>query len=231
MILALPLIVVCVTGLLLNHTVDLKLDQRMTSLGWVLDRYGMRLQGDPVSFQAGNQSVSQWGGQRFLNDIPVDGDGEMLGVARLDQGLAVVSDTPSIDLFDADGDLLDQLGAVSLPDGFVPRRVGTASGGSLVIEQADGRVESFDITLLESATLSPGAEITWATSMPPSVDSLGAMQQAYRGEGVPWSRVLLDLHTGKLFGKVGTWLLDLATIGLLLLTVTGLRLALRPSPS
>ena len=40
-------------------------------------------------------------------------------------------------------------------------------------------------------------------------------------------RLLLDLHSGRLFGKTGVYLMDAAAIGLLLLSITGLIVWLR----
>jgi uncharacterized iron-regulated membrane protein len=44
----------------------------------------------------------------------------------------------------------------------------------------------------------------------------------YSGRGLPLSRVLLDLHTGRVFGKIGVWLMALASIFLLALSLSGL---------
>jgi hypothetical protein len=44
----------------------------------------------------------------------------------------------------------------------------------------------------------------------------------YAGRGLPASRILLDIHTGRFFGAIGTWIMALATILLILLSITGL---------
>jgi len=43
----------------------------------------------------------------------------------------------------------------------------------------------------------------------------------YRGSGLSWERLLLDLHSGRLFGSVGVFIIDLAGIALLLIALSG----------
>ena len=44
----------------------------------------------------------------------------------------------------------------------------------------------------------------------------------YRGRGLPLIRVLSDLHSGRIFGRYGTWLMDASAVILLLLVATGI---------
>ncbi|NNM28817.1 MAG: PepSY domain-containing protein, partial [Akkermansiaceae bacterium] len=44
------------------------------------------------------------------------------------------------------------------------------------------------------------------------------------GAGIPWSRVVLDLHSGNLFGKSGRFLVDVTAIGLIVMTFFGIKL-------
>ncbi len=45
--------------------------------------------------------------------------------------------------------------------------------------------------------------------------------QRYSGRGLPISRVLLDIHTGRFFGPFGLWLMALASLLLVLLSLSG----------
>jgi len=44
----------------------------------------------------------------------------------------------------------------------------------------------------------------------------------YSGRGMPASRVLLDIHTGRFFGKAGPWVMGLASALLILLSLSGI---------
>ncbi len=48
------------------------------------------------------------------------------------------------------------------------------------------------------------------------------------GGGLPLERVVLDLHSGRLFGWLGPYVMDAAALGLLIVAITGLLLAARP---
>ena len=41
------------------------------------------------------------------------------------------------------------------------------------------------------------------------------------GKTITYERIIVDIHTGRLFGSIGVTLIDLVTIGLLILSVTG----------
>jgi len=44
----------------------------------------------------------------------------------------------------------------------------------------------------------------------------------YRGQGVTLDRIILDIHTGRFFGPVGPWLMVIASLFLIILSITGL---------
>ena len=43
----------------------------------------------------------------------------------------------------------------------------------------------------------------------------------YPTDQLTWDRVMLDIHTGRIVGDVGVWLMDLAAIAMIILSVTG----------
>jgi len=54
-----------------------------------------------------------------------------------------------------------------------------------------------------------------------------AISQDYLGEGLPLERILLDLHSGRLFGKIGVYVMDSAAVLMIVLTITGLIIWIR----
>ena len=82
LILAFPLLVVSLTGVLLNHTVGLQLDERTVDWPILMKRYQMGLTGKPTSFVVNSQlTVTQWGTQCFFNEQPVLTDARFSGVS------------------------------------------------------------------------------------------------------------------------------------------------------
>lgn len=57
--------------------------------------------------------------------------------------------------------------------------------------------------------------------MPLADQELLRFQQLFRGRILPWERVILDLHSGRIFGPWGPWLMDAAAILLLFLAGSG----------
>ena len=45
---------------------------------------------------------------------------------------------------------------------------------------------------------------------------------AYRGNGLKLERVILDLHSGRIFGQYGVFIMDAAAIALLWLSLSGM---------
>ncbi len=66
---------------------------------------------------------------------------------------------------------------------------------------------------------------THPTPLPEAI--INKIIKRYSGRGMPVSRVLLDIHTGRFFGAVGTWLMALASIFLVLLSLSGLYMWIR----
>jgi hypothetical protein len=63
--------------------------------------------------------------------------------------------------------------------------------------------------------------IDWSSAQKAPEDLRKTALNNYRGEGISLSRLITDLHTGRLFGGFGFLLTDLAAIVILVLTITG----------
>ncbi len=64
--------------------------------------------------------------------------------------------------------------------------------------------------------------VSWATAAPPDQELARALRNTWRGTGLPLERVLLDLHSGRILGEAGVWLVDAAALLFLLLAASGL---------
>lgn len=63
--------------------------------------------------------------------------------------------------------------------------------------------------------------IRWA--LPATLDKTSRQQldNAWRGNGLPLERIMLDLHSGRILGQWGVYLMDAAAILFLLLSASG----------
>ena len=63
--------------------------------------------------------------------------------------------------------------------------------------------------------------IMWSTSstLPDTLEDV--LLRAHRGEGLPLERLVLDLHSGRILGKFGIWIVDIAVLSFLVMSLTG----------
>ncbi len=209
--------VLAITGLLLNHGERLDLDRINIATAWVVDWYGLTPVQDPAHFHAGEHWVSWIDGTVYADGKRVgEAGGTARGAVELNS-LVAMATSETLVVFTRDSELVERLGSASLPGAV--ERVGTAaSRDQIVIHTPQGRFAS-DSDLL---TWRPfDQEVVWSEPDTPDPVVLEEQLAAYRGQGLPLSRVLLDLHTGRLFGRLGATAMDLAAIFLLFLVATG----------
>ena len=208
-----------VTGVLLNHTDRLGLDRSPATGEWLLAWYGVDAEAPTVGFAAGDSWVSQAGGRLWLDSAPVAESAAPLAGAVWSDPLFAVATTEAVFLFAANGALVEKAVPVGIPGPLTG--LAAAPGGALVLGAASGAWAG-DIDLVEWRPLVGAAAVgTWPQPRPLPPGIAAGIAQARRGDGLPWERVLLDLHSGRLFGALGPLVMDLAALALLLLAASG----------
>ena len=147
------------------------------------------------------------------------------GMAVLEP-LVLVGDGRRVHILLSTGELVESIDlAAYLPDRI--ERVGTA-GGRAILQSGDSLFRS-DADLTEFASWLDGDEgqVNWSAKVIPDTPGLEALEATWRGQGLTVERVLLDLHSGRLFRIPGRVLLDIIAVGLILLSISGLVLARR----
>jgi len=212
--------ILAVTGWMLNHADGLGLSQRTVGSKWLLDWYGLAPESAPQSFPLGARWVTRLEQRIYLDDRDfAPTDSPLVGAVRID-GLFVLATSDSLLLVSDDDDakLIERMTGASIPGSL--RRIGVAPDGRLIAETATG-VFRADAELLDWERTSADAT-RWSVAGAPPAALQEAVLRRFRGEGLPLSRVLLDLHSGRIFGRYGFLLMDGAALILLLLTGTGI---------
>jgi len=215
---ALFVVVLSVTGLALNHTEALHLDARYVQSDTLLDWYGIHAPDTVISYLAGSHAFSQLGNHvyRDLQLVPA-ADGTLAGALPY-AGLIVAALDSGLLLFTSEGELIEQLGpAAGVPAGI--QAVGTDGNGKLVIRTAQGNYRTDENLIAWQAVT--GSGVTWAEHTPPNQELARALRNTWRGTGLTLERVLLDLHSGRIFGEAGVWVVDAAALLFLLLAGSG----------
>lgn len=219
----LPVVVLLVvTGIAINHSEPLGLDRRYADNPWLLSWYGIAPASEPVAFAAGGRELGWLDGTLFVDGTAVtDAVSGLRGAASAD-GLLVAVSGDAIYLLTPEGVLVEKLDTIGLPAAI--DAVAAADGGGIAV-LSDGRVflGDGDATVWEEADLPRD----WARARAPT-PALGAAMRAHViGRGLTWERILLDLHSGRLFGRLGPLFVDAVALLLLALAASGLYNRLR----
>lgn len=207
------------SGIVLNHAGDLRLESRYVSWSWLLDAYGLQVPDPAASFSdAGHRSTLL--GERLFLDGRDTGQREstLTGIAALGP-LVLIGGEQHVYLFTADGEFVEAIDLGSSFAGPIERvgRTGDSavlqSGGHLYRSDADVALfESWDDAFVDH----------WSTRTPPDAGEMQALEVAWRGKGVTAERLVLDLHSGRLFGRAGPFFMDLIAVLLIVLSLSGL---------
>jgi hypothetical protein len=147
---------------------------------------------------------------------PVD---DLIGAVVLPTGTALAS-TDSVWLLDAQAQLVDRLDG---PGNATIAAVGVAQDQLhlRLSDESQWRANT-DVTAFEAA-ISPMVEWSKPAELPDEIAHVIAQQAG----GVSLEKLLLDLHSGRLFSRMGIWLIDFSGMALLVLSITGLWMVLR----
>lgn len=210
-----------VTGIALNHTTVWQLDERYVRWSWLLVAYGIDAPPPAASFADDGHRATLLGRRLYFDDRELARDVDELKGAVATGELAVVATGSVVFILTASGDLVERMDlAETLPAaiaalGLADERVIVRSGDALF---------RFDDALLNVEPWSGDAagRVAWSTATPIGEDDLASIQALYRGRGVTVERLLTDLHSGRLFTRFGTLLMDAAAALLILVSLTGL---------
>jgi hypothetical protein len=211
-------IILSVTGILLNHTSELKLDQRYLRMPWLLEHYEINQVKPDAVFLLDGKVFSQFGDQLFVDAVPVSHIYRpLLGGVVIDEIYILATDDALI-LLNPDGEFVERMGAES---GVPPmiQNIGLFHGDP-VLQTRDGMwLSDF---LLDSWELVSLEGVGWSVPepMPDSVEK--DLVTYFHGYGVTFEQVVLDIHNGRIIKKFGVWVLDAVGVLMILLSLSGL---------
>ncbi len=211
-------IILAITGIMLNHTEALKLDEKYVESSSLLGWYGLEPDGVAVSFDIGEHVITVLDHQVFFNSYPVAKSGQTFhGAVKAEQLIVLAFDTELL-LLTHDGQLVERM-----PTGHTfsnIQRIGIKYKRP-VIETSDPLYYMADEHILDWDVII-NDDIVWAKPTVLSNTKMNVLLESFRGRGLTLERVLLDLHSGRIFGEYGIYLMDAAAIALLWLSCSGL---------
>jgi hypothetical protein len=219
---AVVILIVAVTGMLLNHTEDFQFDSEFIQTDWILDWYGIEAPDAMQTFLAGDRYITLMGEHLYLNRREIKGSYSQLVGAVPFEDMFIVAISNGILLLTARGELIEHLrDKDGVPAGL--KQIGIDANGAVIVRSSHDYYQpdaDFIRWKRREQDSSLGA-VTWATESLLEPRLKTALQHHFRGEVLPVERVILDLHSGRFFGWLGPWLFDAAAILLILLALSG----------
>lgn len=207
-------VVLALSGVALNHTTALGLDRRQIATPWLMRWLGLPPDEAGQVYAAGAHRVMGRDNRIFLDGamLPHAADG-VAGAVAVDRTLIVAGPAELLLLTD-DGALIERITALPAPI----LKIGLTPAGRVALGAAGDRVFTSDTDMLEWRQTGE-KEIMW--SLPGSPPAGISGQYSDSPHGLSLERVVLEVHSGRIMGKYGPWLMDGAAILLVMLAATG----------
>lgn len=209
--------ILAISGIALNHSTALGLDQRHVSAPWLMRWYGPPAQGKLSAYMAEDHWLLETDGHLFLDSAMLPhGVDRLVGMVAEDGHLAIAGEKEIL-LLTADGELIERITALPAP----VRKIGVTADANIAIADSQNNFFIAGAEMLEWR--SSGADgISWSMPANPPDTVLDQHSRIYRGNGLSLERIVLDVHSGRILGSGGPWLMDAAAIMLMLLAATGI---------
>lgn len=216
---ALFVLILSVTGIFLSHAEGFRLHENTLPPSIAGFLYDTQTQSKPVGVQtAGGWLVWIDGALYYNGELQAQATSTLNGIVETDDMLAVAGDN-TILLYSREGGFIERLNDAVLPG--VIHRIGK-SESDIVLETSNGLFQT-DPGFLEWTLLgSGGADIIW--SAPTAALPQPVRQAALATHGttdISMHRFMSDLHAGRTFGPLGPFIMDIAAILLIFLSLSG----------
>jgi len=207
-----------VTGLLLNHTSRFNLQNIFVQSEKLLEWYHIQPEGQMKGFRVDQHWFSQIDSRLYFDQMELaDHIENLYGAVRISDGFVIALDE-SLLILTQSGELVERLsGSEGVPAGI--KSIGLTSREDIVIKAAHGDY----IADLDATEWREEEDLVVNWSVPDEIPEKLSKQllMLYRGKGLPLERVILDIHSGRILGQAGVLLVDFMALLFLLLAMSG----------
>ncbi len=217
LLLVLFIILLAVTGIMLNHTDGLQLNKTKINNALVLSLYEINPQQAAISYRTQKHIFTQLDQQIYFDNKKLLNDKQQIrGVTNAGEIIILVLSRDVI-LLSRDGELIDRY---PLAQNTEIEHVGMLENKA-IIKMMDQSMWQADEDIINWQAIAP-IQMTWSPHIQPGENLKQDLLKQYRGEGLPLERIILDIHSGRIFGKFGVYVMDGVAILMIFLSLSGL---------
>lgn len=205
------------SGVLLTRSNQLGFDVERVDWPWLMSIYGLRAEPPRSGFADHGHWLAAAKTATVLDGTPLAQKIESpLGFVSIADARYVATQE-SVVVLDASGKQTDELRSPYLPVSTV-RRIGVVVGTSALAVQDLDAYQSSDGG--NNWTTVASNAVQWSAASPLS-DQQRATLTPFSRPSVLVEQLLIDLHSGRLFGPIGAWLITLVGVGAFWLAMSG----------
>ncbi len=215
---AIFILMLAITGILLNHTEDLELDNRYVKSKPILNWYGIKPAEIQAAFKTDQYWVIQIDGQIFLEQQPVLKKNQTLLGAVATDSFYLLGFPDSLVLLSHEGEIIEQ---IQKPISKI-----AISGNQTILIKSEKQILLSDDGLLSWQQAQP-PNINWSKPEKLPEQIKRKVKNLSLNKIIPYERLILDIHSGRFFGSYGILVVDIAGILFILLALSGCWIWLR----
>lgn len=223
------IIFLSITGVALNHTTSLSLAHLPISNAYLLNHYGVASPSDIRFYQEKELIVTN--NMLWLNDkLLLDSSSDIVAATLIttaqnsNSQIILAASNSQVSLFNIQGDLIDQLGeGLGVPQNITALSV---NANHIIIRTATGYYQTTG-DFFEWVEVNFITEPNWIMPIEASEVEKAKADLAYRSQFLTLERIILDSHSGRIFGFIGVLFMDAVAVLLILLSLSGIYIWLR----
>lgn len=209
------------SGFVLNHTDAFGLAKNKVHAAWLMRWYGLKPDVPTRGYLFSDGYLAAANG-RWVMDGHVLLETNQTPVGAITWGnMRALASADHLFLYSKEGQLVDKLDGSTLPAGLI-RKLGFADQ-HLILETERGNFFSDDGLSWQSLAGQPRSaeQLAWAIEQALPIAASDGLRGAF-SPSLPLERIILDLHSGRIFGRHGPLLMDIAALILAVLSLSGM---------
>ncbi|MBT7408109.1 MAG: hypothetical protein HN826_00250 [Methylococcales bacterium] len=224
LVLSIIILFLAITGILINHSAELELNQQPIKSKWLLNWYGVKLP-EIKTFRINSSFISSVNHQLYFNEKPLKISAAHLNGAILFDEFIAVSTDNSLILLTHQGEIIEQLNKTH----GIPKKVlAIGTYENLLVLRNKNNLLATDQDFLQWHQILDH-NITWAQTSNLSSSIRENISQNFLSHSITLERLMQDIHSGRFFGSKGVLFMDLATLLFIILALTGVWIYLKSS--